>query len=317
MWTFLSDRLYDYYNSIYIGHSTIHQNTCMYYTLSYTQDPTTNSLVLPLPRTGKDHRKHRTVEIEPTLRKYEDLASLQTNEGEKPLRVIVISDTHEKHDLLGTLPACDLLIHTGDVLMRSRYYTPAYAHKKYLAFREWLVQQRATRKVLVGGNHDCHLEDMSDEALTSLFPPHLGIAYLCNKRIEVDGLSVFASPYSKGGSDNRAFQSKNFRSETIEALTSPSNPIDILITHGPCEDIREKVRPRLLHVFGHIHAQHGLSYHEEHTNTNPNTNPNSNTTTESDSHEIYRVYSVAAPIMNSKFDPHQLPVVIDCFMEEG
>lgn len=70
--------------------------------------------------------------------KIENTSSSDLNSKLASLKVIVISDTHEGHPELGILPACDILIHAGDILLNSRRYTIKRALNKYLAFIEWL-----------------------------------------------------------------------------------------------------------------------------------------------------------------------------------
>lgn len=299
--SFFTDRFYDYYNSLYLGSSSKSTSRCQQYTIYLKRDEITRQLTAVAP--DSQNKERFVLNIDPTISPCKDLSVLPDNVDR--FRVIVVSDTHERHAQLDNLPPCHLLIHTGDVLMRSRYYSYSYAYKKYEAFRDWLLCQRAGRSVVVGGNHDCHLETMTASDLAALFPRERGIHYLCNEKIEVDGfgmsLGIFATPYSQGGSENRAFQSSDFRKATIAALNAHcgtiggegvgrnSDRLDILVTHGPCHNLRERCRPSLLHVFGHIHAHHGLAYHCDYEG----------------------VYSVAAPIMDSRFDPSQLPIVLD------
>ena len=52
-------------------------------------------------------------------------------------RLVVLSDSHEKHRQLGTLPAGDVLVHCGDVLWLSTLRTRQGTRKKYEDFNRW------------------------------------------------------------------------------------------------------------------------------------------------------------------------------------
>merc|ERR1719231_1343880 len=54
-------------------------------------------------------------------------------------RVVVCSDTHEKHAQLGALPAADVLVHCGDVAMTGRKYSSGGSARKLAGFGSWLA----------------------------------------------------------------------------------------------------------------------------------------------------------------------------------
>ncbi len=222
-----------------------------------------------------------------TFERIQSTYTVEPTNDKKSIRIIIISDTHERHNTLGKLPSCDILIHSGDVLMTSRVQSVAAAKRKFKHFNDWMKEQDASHKIVIGGNHDKLLEDLSKDELDKIFSD---CTYLCNNSVDVMGLKVWGSPSSQGASDNRAFQSSEFRRES-EIAASQAGPIDILVTHGTCHHLQAIIKPRLMHISGHYHCHHGLHVYDV------------------DNSELV---SVAAPIMNHKYDPHNLPIMIDC-----
>ena len=130
--------------------------------------------------------------------------------GGGTVRVVVISDTHERHGVLAPLPVGDLLLHCGDVCMASRLKSRAAAEatlRSLDAFiAEWLARApRGAQCVVVGGNHDRWMERLPAADVAALLP-HATVlrdagCLACGGRV-----AVFGSPASRGGSMNNAFQ---------------------------------------------------------------------------------------------------------------
>jgi hypothetical protein len=211
------------------------------------------------------------------------------------VRLCIISDTHDRHHLLENLPNCDILIHCGDIFMHSSLYSQAAALRKLKKFSNWLAAQPATHKIVVAGNHDQLLMVLGMERVQSELSNAI---YLCNSSVSLFGLRFWGSPISRGKSNNAAFQSEEFVHSTLEALKQHNSPIDILITHGPCHDICRAAEPRKFHIFGHVHALHGLhSYSNGYEDINGATQN--------------QWISISAPIMSHRYDPIQLPIIVD------
>jgi predicted phosphohydrolase len=239
------------------------------------------------------------------------LPSPVVSDDTERIRLVVMSDSHECHDMF-SIPACDLFIHSGDMLLSSRQYTEEVAYCKYKDFSQWLSKQPAKYKLIIGGNHDKYLEEFSADQLNDLFPKTDNILYLCNGTITLFGLSIFASPFSYGMSPNKAFQSHQFAEETSFVMNSVleaaalqesqlddqvNDPIDILITHGPTE-FYKWLRPSMLYVYGHSHETHGLHRCKSDGNI----------------WNREEVTMLAAPIMDGEFEPTQVPIVLDCII---
>lgn len=179
----------------------------------------------------------------------------------KTVRIICISDTHGMHGRI-EVPAGDILIHCGDL---TKHGTAA----EVIDFNEWLGTLPHPWKIVIAGNHDGAFEYEPDHARKLL----TNAVYLEDSETIAAGLRIWGSPWQP------AFNDWHFNLPRGEALKAKwnliPNGIDVLVTHGPpfgvldristeesvgCKDLLAAVRcirPRL-HVFGHIHSEHGV-----------------------------------------------------------
>ncbi|KAH7829943.1 putative metallophosphoesterase domain-containing protein 1 [Monocercomonoides exilis] len=199
------------------------------------------------------------------------------------MRFVCMSDTHGEHDkIVDKLPEGDILLFAGD-------FTHVGKKKEIDSFCEFLKKLKFRHKIVIAGNHDIpfdksfyllnffrfgHLLPVS----TSTVKEELKkcCIYLEDEYIEINGIKIFGSPYQP------TFGSWAFNLDRGKKLRKhwekiPSN-IDILLTHGPpmgrcdvtnkgfrkgdvdlLQCILERVHPKV-HVFGHIHESHGLSF---------------------------------------------------------
>lgn len=206
-------------------------------------------------------------------------------------RVVIISDTHDTHSRIEILPDCDTLIHCGDVMMTSKYFSYAVSLRKLQDFNAWLGTCNAKQRLVIGGNHDNYLESIGPEAVQSVLT---NAQYLVNDHCKVGQLSAWATPLSIGKSPNRAFQRREFRKKTIESKPAK---VDVLITHGQCEELTSSVE-HSVHIWGHSHNSYGVRYpgdklRARHTKYNDN------------------ALSICVPLMDGRFRLRNLPVVID------
>lgn len=182
------------------------------------------------------------------------------------VRCVCISDTHLLHHTLD-LPAGDVLVHCGDMLLQSRAADDA-SMAQLAEFGRWMQRQRHGHKLVVGGNHDGAVAALGAEAVQKMLP---GAKYLEDDLVQVCGLRVYGSPLSVGHSKNCAFQPHSGYNELAAAAAIPEG-LDLLITHGPpgrtgralgrasaaLEERVRAVQPRY-HIFGHYHLGYGLS----------------------------------------------------------
>lgn len=122
----------------------------------------------------------------------------------------------------------------------------------------WLCDLPYAHKIFICGNHDDCLYGAN---ISGLDPND----YLCNSGIEIDGVKFYGVPMFMGDCVT------DWQQRNIEKIPADT---DVLITHSPAYGILDfddninygdellltkvvEVHPQL-HLFGHIHAQHGI-----------------------------------------------------------
>lgn len=191
-------------------------------------------------------------------------ASLRVNRS-ACLRLVLISDTHERHRKI-EVPPCDVLIHAGDISIVGGV-------DSYKDFLSWFHSQTAQHKLFVAGNHDWKLRDFMAN-----FQSFQDITYLHDTSITIGGVKFYGSPYTP------VFGEWSYmipRGKTLyEHWLQIPHDTDVLITHGPrkgvldvpaqmgyshsvehCGDedlgvVLDALKVKL-HVFGHIHGGAG------------------------------------------------------------
>jgi len=196
------------------------------------------------------------------------------------LRLVMVSDTHERHRLLD-MPPGDVLVHSGDILLFNSSYSRETTMRKLRDFDDWVAALPYREKVVVAGNHDYGLQELGREGVRAALP---SCTYLENEYCQLEsGLRIFGSPASipnllpawRGGgvsnSPNRAFQYTSqpgdgyagTEADLAAVFDNAPGGLDLLLVHGPIESmepVREYVlreRPPLV-VCGHVHEQHGV-----------------------------------------------------------
>lgn len=197
-------------------------------------------------------------------------------------RFVIISDTHGMHRKIKNIPKGDVLVHAGDFTMRGEV-------SSITDLSVFFAELNFPQTLCIAGNHDISFHKSFYEANWDKFysrkPDLVGArqhlthcTYLEDTScfIKKGNLEVYGSPWTPAYFD-WAFMER--RGEPIRKLWEKI-PLstDILITHGPplgrgdftvchvragCSDllevVQDKVKPRL-HIFGHIHEGHGVSY---------------------------------------------------------
>jgi len=197
------------------------------------------------------------------------------------MRFVLISDTHEQHDRT-KVPDGDVLIHAGDFTWCGSI--PAVAR-----FANWLEALPHKTKIVIAGNHDILFEDnnllareMLEDVCTYL--QDSGVIIPAPDIRPAGHLKIWGSPWSPKFSTGWVFNLMDAKQSKRVWDLIPTDT-DILITHCPphgtldsmlryehhydaqpsqieftgCPYLLQeldRVRPRL-HVFGHIHPQHG------------------------------------------------------------
>ena len=111
------------------------------------------------------------------------------------VKIVVVSDTHGRHEELGTLSG-DVLIHCGDVFNGFRRNPAEVAQ-----LDAWFGRQRFSKILCVGGNHDFTLEELAEGSE----PPFRNAEVLRDRAVEqspnrpTSRLGRWASTSSKAG----------------------------------------------------------------------------------------------------------------------
>jgi Icc-related predicted phosphoesterase len=205
------------------------------------------------------------------------------------MRLVLISDTHERHaDIV--MPPGDVLVHAGDITMSGEESAVA-------EFDRWLGTLDYRHKVVIAGNHDFIFEHEPERARRLI----TNAIYLQDEAAKIEGRLFWGSPWQPWYFD-WAFNLPRGEPLATKWRLIPSN-VDVLITHGPPEGIGDRTtrgehvgcadlatavlrcKPRL-HVFGHIHEAYGVVRTD---------------------HTIY----VNACSLNRKYDPVHAPITVD------
>lgn len=163
--------------------------------------------------------------------------------NKKPIKILQISDTHNKHNELTNLPEADIIIHCGD-------FTELGTEEETLDFLNWFIELSYKHKIFITGNHDLCLWDA--EAIEDL-PEN--IHFLQDRGCEIEGIKFFGLAYN---------HSERLIPSGIDVLITHEPPIMILDessgTHWGNTPLRNKVmeiQPRY-HLFGHAHDAYGI-----------------------------------------------------------
>ena len=236
------------------------------------------------------------------------------------MRIVCISDTHDlHHKMTHQLPKGDVLIHAGDV-------SNIGEQPDVTRFIHWFMNiQGFDTKIFIAGNHDFAFDKINQPHhkgdfhwLSNLISPENlaqdNVYYLEDSFMTIES-PEFSKPIKFYGSPwqpefhNWAFNLPRGGDEMFKKWNMISEDTDVLITHGPAENVRdfvpngqivgcgmlrhriETIRPAL-HVCGHIHHAHGASL-------------------------INDIMYVNASICTERYVPSNKPIVIDLKEVDG
>lgn len=183
------------------------------------------------------------------------------------MKLIIISDTHEKHDQL-YIPNGDVIIHCGDFTNRGN-------NNKIKNFFKWFNNLPHKHKIVIPGNHEnCFSVDSIKRYRLDRYK---NLHILINSEIIIDGIKFYGSPMCNGNPNIMSNWNFYVDDENINKYWNliPGDT-DILITHIPpfgildggygCKFLLEKVKhiKPSLHLFGHVHECYGI-YDNKHT----------------------------------------------------
>ena len=142
-----------------------------------------------------------------------------------------ISDLHGEFP---NLPGGDLLLIAGDL-------TSNDSTKAWINFFDWLKEQKYTNIVFIAGNHDVACQNFitisERTSLKNLIENEYShIHYLEDSGIEIDGLKIWGSPWTKyfhGMNEKCTAFVERSEDNLAEKWHLIPNDTDILITHSP------------------------------------------------------------------------------------
>lgn len=109
--------------------------------------------------------------------------------SKKRIRIVAISDTHTKHNLIEHLPAADILLHCGDFANRCK------TDDHIIKFNEWLGQLKQYRyKIVIAGNQEYIFNKMTREQIQKRLLTNC--IYLQDSGCTVEGIKFWGSPVS-------------------------------------------------------------------------------------------------------------------------
>ncbi len=160
----------------------------------------------------------------------------------KGLEIVAISDTHGRHRELH-IPACDILIHLGDVCNFGEA-------NEIMDFIVWFSELPIKHCIYISGNHDTMFESQN-EYLASLIDPCF-FTFLENDTVDIEGVKFGSVP---------------IRFEDDDTEWVDIEDVDILLTHCPPFGVFDegygsrrllecfaKCQPAY-HLFGHVHQE--------------------------------------------------------------
>lgn len=200
------------------------------------------------------------------------------------MKLVLISDTHEKHEQL-SVPDGDVLIFAGDMSINGEI-------DKIKDFANWFKRQTHKYKIFIAGNHDKLFEKALPAALKPFFPDSMnhrdlnsdgvpytfvtseeGLYYLEDDYVVIENKMFYGSPWTPSFGYGWVFNADLEKMDQVSKAI-PSE-VDVLITHGPPRfildktlegdfvgsvpqslEVRNRAQPQI-HVFGHIHEGYG------------------------------------------------------------
>ncbi len=184
------------------------------------------------------------------------------------MKIVCISDTHNKHKQVKMPVDGDVLVVSGDLTGRG-------FSGEIDSFNKWLLNLSFKKKIVIPGNHDLSFEDEPEKAQKLLLKNNDGsIVFLQDSEATVDNIRFYGTPWQPRFFD-WAFNLDRGSSQLRGKWRKIPDNIDVLITHCPpygimdpnleglptgCELLLEelkRIKPKL-HVFGHLHSGFGI-----------------------------------------------------------
>jgi len=176
----------------------------------------------------------------------------------KKVRLVVISDTHNKHHLLN-IPDGDILLHCGDFShmydWANYLHTPGASLPKTVTdFNTFLGTLPHKHKVIIAGNHELGLPKLPMEKLKATFTNAI---FLQDTSVILEGILIYGTAWNNiptmaygANPEKRAEKRKLIPKDT-----------DILLTHNPPLSIRDLAHDYQTQYCGRCKMEHKLRAH--------------------------------------------------------
>lgn len=186
-----------------------------------------------------------------------DETDFSNDSKNRPLRLVVISDTHGFEESLtpdgGILPDGDILLHLGDFAIDSSMKKKGKAIEKFDA---WLARQPYRTKIVLRGNHD---------PFSVQFPLSGANFFSKPKSIAIDGkITITLVPYSSPRNLSSSWRNLPMFCDILASHSPPHRVLDKCHNgvNAGCSSLRAKVErmiagPPHLWLCGHIHEGRG------------------------------------------------------------
>lgn len=171
------------------------------------------------------------------------------------MTILHLSDTHNKHRVLGDMPEADVLVHSGD-------FTMGGSDMEVLDFLEWFCDLPFKHKIFIAGNHDDCMMDATLDGLPD------NVHYLHDSGITIDGVSFYGVPMLAEFADGemKLMERYDLIPDNVDVLITHRAPLGILdgtnskIHYGSSLllDRLKSVKPKM-HLFGHTHNTYGIT----------------------------------------------------------
>ena len=131
--------------------------------------------------------------------------------------------TSDSHGYLPDIPDCDIFLHAGDITPFTNHKLNFQKHWLINDFNPWLRSIQSKYKIIIPGNHDFIFQENPN------IKHHLDCILLYNELVEVEGIKIWGSPWTKRFFD-WAF---NMSAKKLYKLHTSIPKCDIILTHGP------------------------------------------------------------------------------------
>lgn len=196
------------------------------------------------------------------------------------MKIFATSDTHGRHLDLVIPMGIDTIIHCGDFT-----YSNRENESETIEFLDWFSSLDIKNKIMVAGNHESFLYNLSlENKVFDFFKTNYPqIYYLEDSSIILDGIKFYGTPWTEEYG-YWSFMCKNDK-ELAKKYRKIDNDTNVLISHNPALGVLDwvygrnvgsdflykktrKLKKLKYHIHGHIHEAYGIETNGDLTSIN-------------------------------------------------